>query len=110
MRKQPHTGFAVVEFLLVLVIVGLLVGVGYWVATQRRSVNSTTASTNPTSTSNTTSAPAAGTTASIDALTSKEIDAETATDSAATNNVNKAATSSNSAASNIGESYNETAY
>lgn len=47
-KIKNQAGFAALEFALVLVIIGLIGGVGYWVASQRKAKNSTSTETTTT--------------------------------------------------------------
>jgi len=106
-RKIKSTaGFAAVETLLLVVILGLVAGVGYWVTTQRHKTTASVTSLTPS----TATKAASGTATAIDQLTASDAQAETtiSTKHDATTQANAA--SSNAAASNIGGAYNESNY
>ncbi len=102
--NRAQTGFAMVEAVLVLIIIGLVVGVGYWVTTQKNATKTTASSATPTGqvTAKT------GTTAAIDQLTKQDAQAETAINAKEDSSDQSNAQSTNSALTNLGGAYNET--
>jgi len=105
-KARRQQGFALVESLLIIVIIALIVGVGYWVVTQRNKNNTTATSDSQTTTAK---APE-GTTASIDQLTQADSQAEAAIDSKYAANEQTNSTSTNAALKNLGGAYNESSY
>ncbi|HSX53301.1 MAG TPA: prepilin-type N-terminal cleavage/methylation domain-containing protein [Patescibacteria group bacterium] len=102
--NRPQRGFAMVEALLVIIIIGLVVGVGYWVATQRNSTKSPTSSAIPAGQA----AAPVGTAAAIDTLTQQDAQSETAIYTKGDTTDQSNAQSTNSALTNLGGAYNET--
>src|SRR5438105_4743504 len=68
-RGDKQRGFAVVEIVLLLIIAGLVVGVGYWVFSQRKN-NAPSTSTVSQAAQSQSAQP--GTTAAVDAASSAE--------------------------------------
>lgn len=110
-KNRSIGGFAVLEGLLVLVIIGAIIGVGAYVVKVRHDVSKTTAVTTTTSAASPTATTAApGTTASIDQITQQELQSESASISSNDTAYQQAATSDSSAASNLGGAYNATTF
>jgi hypothetical protein len=110
LKKEPAHGFAAVESLLVLIIIGMVVGVGYWVITQR---NTTPTSSNATNNSSAITRPvkdSTGTISSIDQLTSVDSQSEANISNANDSSEQSTAQSSSSSAANVGGAYNESNY
>lgn len=117
--QTKQGGFAVVEAVLVLVIVGLLAGTGYWVVSQRKKINNlnnSTVSDTTAATQSSTPAPAtvsqvdpklAGTSAGVIQTVTLGGQAESQADSKGVSSISSGVTSTDSAANNIGSSYNE---
>lgn len=102
-KKRFKSGFAVVEALLIIVIIGIIGGVGYWVMTQRNGATDTAteaAKTLPTS--------KPGTLSAIDQLAGQDSQTETNIGNQYDTQTQTTAQSSNAAASNLGDAYNET--
>jgi len=110
-RSEP-TGFAPVETVLVLIIIGIIAGVGYWVATQRTNNNATTTASSSTapSVSNGKVTASTGTLTAIDQLTAIDGQDETKITSQYDGADQSAALTANNAASNIGGAYNEASF
>lgn len=104
---KRQQGFAIVETALIIVIIAVIVGVGYWVVKQRNK-NNLNSSSSMSNTSKITAA--AGTTASIDQLTQSDSKAEAAIDQKYEASEQSAVTSTNTALNNLGGAYNESSY
>lgn len=102
--RQKQAGFAVIEAVLIIIIIGIVAGVGYWVLKQRQS-NKSTATTNNPQTQTTAIKP--GTTAAIDSVLAGEQNDEAKADNKAVNSVNTSVTQTQTSAAAIGDSYNE---
>lgn len=105
-KQQTTNGFAVIETLLVILLVGVIVAVGFWVWKQR---DTETAKNNTTKTVKVTSIdPAkAGTTAGIDQLTQLDGQDESNIDQKHASSSETNATSTNSTLTSLGGAYNE---
>lgn len=101
-KKQQ--GFAIVEALLVILIVGVMVAVGYWVWKQR---GEKSANTSTNSAAATVSPAKEGTTEGIDQLTQLDEKSESDIDQKYGTTAQTNAASSADAASNVGGAYNE---
>lgn len=102
MKKEA--GFSAIEFLLVVVVIGLLAGLGFmFYKRQHKSVTPSSVTVSKTQTV----APTAGTAASIDSLTSQDAASESSIDQKHTSSESTTAQSSNAAAANLGGAYNE---
>lgn len=99
--NDKNQGFAVVEVLLLLLIVALIAGVGYWVYSHR------TAGTSQTTTQTTGESKPVTQKSSFTATLQKNSEDEDKAASAAADNFASSATSDASAAANLGEVYNE---
>ncbi|HVS58756.1 MAG TPA: hypothetical protein VHD60_03385 [Candidatus Saccharimonadales bacterium] len=107
-KASYQAGFAFIEALLVLVVIGLLVGVGLYVAKQRQNVNSLSASTLGTSQDQKTKVTAKpGTAANVTELVEQSAQDEASISSQNDNAETQAALSANTAASNLGGAYDE---
>src|SRR5579864_6982510 len=93
-ERTLNTGFALVETVLILIIIGIIAGVGYWVATQRNSSSSANSSTATPATTTVTAK--SGTLGAIDQLTKADSQAETGIDTKYQTGDQSAATSSDS--------------
>lgn len=101
---KQQQGFAIVEALLVILIIGVMVAVGYWVWKQRGEKSASTT----TNISTATVSPAnEGTTEGIDQLTQLDEKSESDIDQKYGATAQSNATSSSDAASNVGGAYNE---
>ncbi len=104
---QNQTGFAIIEAVLILVIIGAVVGVGAYVLNAKKTVNKTLSSGTTTPAQQATPVLANGTTASIDQLTQQEAQSETAANNSGDSQLQQDSSSSNASVSNVGSSYNE---
>lgn len=102
-------GFAFVETVLVLAIIGLIAGVGVYVVRQQQNAARTAANTSVVATTPAASAPQ-GTSASIDQLTAQSTASELAASHSADSQFQAVATSDNSALTNLGGAYNESSF
>jgi len=100
--KPSPGGFAVIEGLLVIVIIGIVGATGYWVLTQRTTPDSGSATT-----TNSASAKP-GTISAIDQLTDQDSQSEASISNQYDAAEQSSAQSSNAAAANVGGAYNET--
>ena len=107
-NNQPTThGFAAVEIVLLLVIVGLVAGVGYWVHSQRKQdMTSTTAKT--VTSRNTGTQP--GTTAAVEGIAQSETNDEEKSADKAISNISGSVQQTQSTTAAVGSSYDETGY
>lgn len=105
-KEKSQQGFAVVEALLILVVIGLLGGVGYWVLTQRSTTNMSASNS---------SVPTAApkdlkSTQSFEEVVNQDLQTvDTSNDNAASAYAG-ASQSDASAVSSVGDAYNETNY
>lgn len=111
--KKDQRGFAFVEALLIIVIIGLVAGVGYYVVKQRSNgvtpaTSSAPAASSPSTTATVTAS--AGTTDAIDQLTQADAQSEDSINSKYEKQTQSAATSDSTALSNLGGAYNESNY
>ena len=106
-RQNKSGGFAVVEACLVLVIIGAIVGIGYYVINQKNQANKTVSSSTLTTDGNTANPASAGTSASIDQLTQADAKSETSASTAADSQIQAQLSNVNSANSSVAGAYNE---
>jgi len=106
-KPRPAAGFAAIETVLVLIIIGIIAGVGYWVVTQRNNTTASTTSTNTPVTVIGQVTAKAGTLSAIDQLTTLDSQSEANIDTKYDSVDQTSAQSANTAASNIGGAYNE---
>lgn len=105
MRKQTQSGFAIIEAVLIVVVLALLGGVGFWVVSKNKS-NTESASQATVETkkpAETTKAP----TAAVEQSISQSIDAEIAADEDGAASVEKEIDGAINAAATVGDSFNE---
>lgn len=102
MIKDKTQGFAVVEVLLLLLIVALIAGVGYWVYGHRA------ASTSQTTTQSTEQTAPEAQKSNFTATLQKNSEDEANAANSAADNFATSATIDAGAASGLGEAYNET--
>jgi uncharacterized protein HemX len=105
-KLRGQSGFSAVELVLIVVVIGVIAGVGFWVLKQR-SANKQTDNSQASTSHSSTSTAKAGTTDSIDQLTKSDEAADSAIDKTHDATEQSNAASSNTAQNNIGDSYNE---
>ncbi len=106
MKLKTERGFSGIEALIIVVIVGVLGGVGYWVYSQNHKKT-------PISSSIQTSTPTIkldGTTQSVDNLTNQDANMEASIDGKYENTEQSTARAANQAAQNIGGAYDESTF
>jgi hypothetical protein len=104
--KRHQTGFSAIAGLLVIIVISLVGGIGYYVVSQNNKAQKTAVESSGAANS-TTYVPAAGTTGSIDSLTAQDAASESKIDDQYGNNDQTAAQSATPAANAIGGSYDE---
>ena len=105
MRKQTQSGFAIIEAVLIVVVLALLGGVGFWVVSKNKS-NTESASQATVETKkpvDTAKAP----TAAVEQSISQSIDIETAADDDGAASIEKEIDGAIDAAATVGDSFNE---
>ncbi len=112
-KIDSYDGFSVVETFLILVVIGIIGGAGYWVFTQRKTVKP--AANISQSSQQVSSTPAidpkqVGTTTGVNQVTSQELKDEESSDSSSVNGYKSSALSTSTAQNNIGDSFNESSY
>jgi len=113
-QQQKEHGFAAIEAVLIVVIVAGIVGAGAWVYSQRKT-NKTPASSAVTTPAATPAAATidpskVGTTTGIDQVLTAESQSESQADDKGSATVTGTTGSTNSSASNIGDSYDESSF
>lgn len=105
-KHSSSAGFAVVEFLLVVIIIGLLAGVTAYVVTQKHNSEAVlNAATNAESTHSTKAAQ--GTTESVQSTESESAQAEATASESTDTATSQAATSDQSSLNSMGGTYDE---
>lgn len=105
MAKQTQKGFAVVEAVLIVVVLALLSGVGYWVVSKNKP-KSLTASESSVETKKAV-APASAPSAAVEQTLTQAVDTEDATEDSGAVEVEKKVDTAVDSASNVGDSFNE---
>jgi type II secretory pathway pseudopilin PulG len=105
MNKQTQSGFAIIEAVLIVVVLALLGGVGFWVVsknkTTQQSANQSTVETKkPLETAKTP-------TAAVEQTLTQSIDTETAADDDGAASVENEIDGAINAAATVGDSFNE---
>ncbi len=108
--KLGQAGFGAVEVVLVLVIVSLIGGVGFYVYKQNNNASSRLSSSKDSSISSKTKITANGTPESFDAMSQQEADNEKSINDKYQNSDKQAVNSANSATSSVGDSYDESSF
>ncbi len=105
MRKQTQSGFAIIEAVLIVVVLALLGGVGFWVVSKNKSTqqSASQSSVETKKPLETAKAP----TAAVEQSLSQSIDVETAADDDGAASVEKEIDSAVSASATVGDSFNE---
>lgn len=104
MKRQNQAGFAVVEAVLIVVVLALLGGVGYWVVSK----NKTSPAANQSSVETTKKAEEAKTpTLGVQQSLNSAVDIEDATEDSGAVEVEKQIDSAADSASSVGDSFNE---
>jgi Tfp pilus assembly protein FimT len=111
-RSQQEYGFAGLEAVLVIVIIGIVAGVGYWVFTQRKDTTSqsVTSSAAPASTIKAVDPSKNGTVEGIDQLTQADGASEATINQQYGASDQSAAMSSTAAQNSVGGAYNESSF
>ncbi len=105
--KLGQAGFGAVEGLLILVIVGLLGGVGFYVYKQNNDAKSRLSNSSSSATATKSKVTADGTPESFDQMSQQESDNESSINDKYQNSDKQAVESANSATSSVGDSYDE---
>lgn len=101
MKSIKERGFSAIETVLIVVIVALIGGLGYWVYHQRQTKKTTASQSVQTAKSSAASD-------QVDSLLQQDADDESNIDARHESSEQTTAQSADSAASNIGGAYNET--
>lgn len=105
---KSQKGFSVAEIILVIGIIALVGGVGFFVYNKAQSTKKADTANSQTGSSTKSATPVAGTTESIDAITAQDAASEATIDSKYSESEQTTAQSSNAAAANVGGSFDET--
>jgi cytoskeletal protein RodZ len=102
MSKQKQAGFAFIEAVLIVAVLALLSGIGYWVVTKNKpaeqAANQTTSSTTPA---------VKTPTAEVEQSLNQAVEVESATEDTSAADIEKEIDSAADTASSVGDSFNE---
>jgi uncharacterized protein HemX len=106
-NKLGQAGFGAVEGLMILVIIALIGGVGFYVYKQKSNADSKLSSSVTSTPETKSKVTANGTPESVDQMNQQEADTEKSINDKYQNSDKQSVNSANSAVSGVGDSYNE---